>query len=73
MDRSGNSLMKWLSDIYQKVMDCWEMLTFLKLHATGSQQDKFIVLRKDLERIEKKIDLLSGPYYGPMEDDTHDT
>lgn len=73
MDRPTNSLMKWLSDIYQKVMDCWEMLTFLKLQATGSQNDKFLVLRKDLERIEKKIDSLSGPYYGKMEDDTHDT
>lgn len=73
MDRPTNLLIKRLSDIYQKVMDCWEMLTFLKLHASGSQHDHFVILRKDLERIEKKIDSLSGPYYGKMEDDTHDT
>jgi len=74
VDRPVNSLMKLLSDIYQRLMDCHEMLTFLKLHASGSQHDHFVILRKDLERIEKKVDAFSGPYYGPMEEeDKHDT
>lgn len=67
------NIQKWFNELYRKIMDCWEMLTFLKLHASGSQHDHFVILRKDLERIEKKIDSLSGPYYGKMEDDTHDT
>lgn len=67
------NIQKWFNELYRKIMDCWEMLTFLKLQTTGSQHDKFLALRKDLERIEKKIDNLSGPYYGKMEDDTHDT
>lgn len=73
MDQPANSLMKWLSDIYRKVMDCYEMLTFLKLNVTGSQYDRFLILRKDIERLEKKIDAMSGPYYGQPEEDTHDT
>lgn len=73
MDQPGNSLMKWLSDIYRKVMDCYEMLTFLKLHVPSHQHDNFVVLRKDIERLEKKIDAMSGPHYGPIEEDKHDT
>lgn len=67
------NIQKWFNELYRKIMDCWEMLTFLKLQTTGSQHDEFVILRKDIERIERKLDALTGPYYGKMEDDTHDT
>lgn len=67
------NIQKWFNELYRKIMDCWEMLTFLKLQTTGSRHDEFVILRKDIERIERKLDALTGPYYGKMEDDTHDT
>ena len=73
MDQTKPTISKWLSDIYHRVMDCYEMLYFLKIHVPSEQHDNFLVLRKDIERLEKKVNTLSGPFYGGLEEDKHDT